>query len=159
MLVEYSSATNVPARMHTPYPEISSLLLLQDFQGHKHNFESGSQVTNPGAGRFEFGAQLMVTMRRRTIGGCNFVVGMVSNVARKFLAWCGLVKNQGLQRKGSSTSSKSTFSDAFSSGLLPALGANVSSRNIVLRKYVIHPYNRRYRSLVLSTATFHTEMT
>lgn len=139
--------------MHRHYPEISNLLLRQDFQGYNYNFESGSQVTNPGSGRCGFGAQLMVTMRSM-IGGCNFVVGMVSNVARKFLAWCGLVKNQGLQRKGSSTSSKSTFSDAFSSGLLPALGANVSSRNIVLRKYVIHPYNRRYRSLVLSTATF-----
>lgn len=139
--------------MHRPYLEISNLLLLQDFQGYNHNFKCGSQVTNPGPGRFEIGAQLMVTMRSM-IGGCNFVAGMVSNVARKFLAWCGLVKNLGLQRKGSSTSSKSIFSEAFSSGLLPALGANVSSRNIVLRKYVIHPYNRRYRSLVLSTATF-----
>lgn len=66
----------------------------------------------------------------------------------KLLVTLGLVK--GLQRKHSSTTSIYSV-DAFSSGILPALGsrANLSTRNIVLNKRVIHPYNRHYRYLLL----------
>jgi hypothetical protein len=78
----------------------------------------------------------------------------------KLLATLGLVK--GLQRKHSSTTSIYSV-DAFSSGILPALGsrANLSTRNIVLNKRVIHPYNRRYRylSISINLSTTHSTLT
>lgn len=44
-------------------------------------------------------------------------------------------------------SSSGALSAAFSSGLLPALGSNVSfsSRNLVKKRYIISPYDPRYR--------------
>lgn len=68
----------------------------------------------------------------------------MEKLANKFLVTMGIKKQ--LQRKYSSTSSN-ILSHAYSSGILPALGsrASISSRNIVLNKYVIHPHNHRYR--------------
>ncbi|KAG0600693.1 hypothetical protein M758_11G053600 [Ceratodon purpureus] len=62
----------------------------------------------------------------------------------KLLEWLGMTKP--LQRKASSTSSDMLV-HAYSSGILPGLGsrASLSSRNIVLNKYVINPHNPRYR--------------
>uniref|UniRef100_A0A7I4E6D0 Uncharacterized protein n=1 Tax=Physcomitrium patens TaxID=3218 RepID=A0A7I4E6D0_PHYPA len=53
----------------------------------------------------------------------------------------GLVEKNHLHK----ASTHSAFSDAFSSGLLPALGSNQSIKNLILKKYVIHPYSRQYR--------------
>lgn len=66
---------------------------------------------------------------------------MAESVINRLKQAIGLPEKSHLRK----ASTHSAFSDAFSSGLLPALGSNQSTKNLMLRKYVIHPYNRRYR--------------
>jgi hypothetical protein len=60
---------------------------------------------------------------------------------------CVSKEELGVVPKKGHGSSSSAFSAAFSSGLLPALGSNVSfsSRNLVKKRYIISPYDPRYR--------------
>ena len=67
-------------------------------------------------------------------------------VSDRVLGAVGLVKRNHVIRK---ESSPSIFSHAYSSGMLPALGSNQSQNNVIKNKYVIDPYNRRYRYCIL----------
>ncbi|KAH9543310.1 hypothetical protein CY35_13G058000 [Sphagnum magellanicum] len=60
---------------------------------------------------------------------------------------CVTKEELGVVPKKGHDSSSSALSTAFSSGLLPALGSNVSfsSRNLVKKRYIISPYDPRYR--------------
>jgi hypothetical protein len=60
---------------------------------------------------------------------------------------CVTKEELGVVPKKGHGSSSSALSTAFSSGLLPALGSNVSfsSRNLVKKRYIISPYDPRYR--------------
>lgn len=69
---------------------------------------------------------------------------MMRRVSDRVLGALGVVKRSQL-RKGSTPS---IFSHAYSSGMLPALGSNQSQKNVINKKYVIDPYNRRYRYVV-----------
>jgi len=71
----------------------------------------------------------------------KFMMAKVGLMINRVLEAVGLVKTSH-QRK---SSTPSIFSDAYSSGMLPALGSNQSTRNVITKKHVIHPYDRRYR--------------
>jgi hypothetical protein len=60
---------------------------------------------------------------------------------------CVTKEELGVVPKNGHGSSSGALSAAFSSGLLPALGSNVSfsSRNLVKKRYIISPYDPRYR--------------
>ncbi|XP_024403151.1 potassium channel AKT1 isoform X1 [Physcomitrium patens] len=67
-------------------------------------------------------------------------MGKVGDLTARVLRAVGPVKQSHL-RKGSTPS---IFSHAYSSGMLPALGSNQSSKDLISKKYVIHPYNKKY---------------
>lgn len=71
----------------------------------------------------------------------SFFMAKVGLMINRVLEAVGLVKKSHLRK----ASTPSIFSDAYSSGLLPALGSNQSSKNVIGKKYIIHPYDRRYR--------------
>ena len=62
----------------------------------------------------------------------------------RVLGAVGVVKKSHLRK----ASTPSIFSHAYSSGMLPALGSNQSQKNVFKDKYVIDPYNKRYRYFV-----------